>query len=69
MPPWMERLLDFHARSLPRHRHRWFARDLHQFLTYCRSRGQDKLDVELLASEYLEILRRSEPAIEAWKVE
>jgi hypothetical protein len=27
------------------------------------------LDVELLASEYLEILRRSEPAIEAWKVE
>jgi integron integrase len=65
----MQRLVHTYAPSLSLHRHRWFARDLHLFLAYCRSRGQDKLDVELLASEYLDTLRHSEPAVEAWKVE
>ncbi len=55
----MQRLVHTYAPSLSLHRHRWFARDLHLFLAYCRSRGQDKLDVELLAIEYLEIVRRS----------
>jgi hypothetical protein len=69
MPVWIERLLQSHAPSLPLHRHRWFARDLHQFLAYCRSRGQDKLDLDLLAREYVETLRHSEPALETWKIE
>jgi hypothetical protein len=69
MPVWIERLLQSHAPSLPLHRHRWFARDLHQFLAYCRSRGQDKLDLDLLAREYVETLCHSEPALETWKIE
>jgi hypothetical protein len=60
MPGWRERLLVAQAPCLPRHRHRWFARDLQQFLGYCCSRRRDKLDVQLLASEYLETLRHSE---------
>ncbi|HEY5707071.1 MAG TPA: hypothetical protein VIS96_16030 [Terrimicrobiaceae bacterium] len=54
MAAWMERLLSSHASSLPLHRHRWFARDIQQFLAYCRSRGRDKLDLDLLAAEYVE---------------
>jgi hypothetical protein len=69
MPLWMERLLHLHAPEPSPSPASLVRLHLHQVLTYCRNRGQDKLDVQLLASEYLDILRRSEPAIEAWKVE
>jgi hypothetical protein len=53
--------LSSQAPSLALHRHHWFAHDVQQFLAYCRSRGSDKRDVELLAAEYVDTIPRGEP--------
>jgi hypothetical protein len=39
------------------------------FRGYAKSRSGDKLDLPLLATEYIDVLRRSEPPMETWQVE
>ncbi len=45
------------------------TRDFHRFLFYAKSRARDKPDLRLLATDYIDVLRRSEPPMEMWQVE
>jgi hypothetical protein len=65
----MERLLRSHAPKPPASLALVVCSRSSPVLPYGRSRGHDKLDVRLLASECLETLRRSKPTIETWKIE
>ncbi len=69
LPGWAVLLVEQHAPSLPETRRQWFARKLHRYLDYAKSRASDKLDLALLATEDSEVLRRSEPPMETWQVE
>ncbi len=68
-PCWAVRWVEQHAPSLPETRMQWFARELHRFLDYAKSRASDKLDLALFATEDSEVFRRSEPPMETWQVE
>lgn len=66
---WLQRLFQRHASALPSQRYPYFATEIRRFLSYAQSRQGDRLDVALLASEYLDGLRRAEPPMETWRVE
>jgi hypothetical protein len=69
LPDWAIRLFEQHAPSVPEKRRPWLTRDIHRLLGYAKSRSDDKLDLPLLATEYIDVLRRSEPPMESWQVE
>jgi hypothetical protein len=68
LPGWAIRLFELHAPRVPEKRRPWLTRDLHRFLSYTKTQSRDK-QLPLLATEYIDVLRRSEPPLESWQVE